>query len=101
LLAPTAATFFATALLDAVPNMTADGSVHYYHAGAWTGAPTGMTAGTDATDCTSWTSTAGKASTGPVDDTVTATYFNYWPIDGVISYACSETNMYLTCLQNS
>jgi len=101
LLAPTAAVFFSTTLLDATPNMTADGSVHYSHNGAWTGATGGMIDGTDATDCTSWTSTIGKASAGPVDDTVTASYFNYWPADQTFGYSCDFTNMLLTCLQDS
>jgi CUB/sushi domain-containing protein len=101
LLAPTAAVFFSTTLLDATPNMTADGSVHYSHNGAWTGATGGMIDGTDATDCTSWTSTIGKASAGPVDDTSTASYFNYWPADQTFGYSCDFTNMLLTCLQDS
>jgi len=38
LVAPTASAFFTTALFDASPNISADGSTYYGFSGVWTGA---------------------------------------------------------------
>jgi hypothetical protein len=97
LIAPTASAFFSTALFDASPNLTADGSVTYGNNGVWSGAATATTKGTDARNCVNWTS-ASESQTGGLGgagDTSTANYFNKYP-QGV---PCNFNSTYLACLQ--
>ena len=93
-LAPTARDFFSATVLDVSPNVTADGFVYYGSDGAWSGAATMTTAGSDATNCGNWLSTSGTGAFGRAGDSAVATFFDEWP-----ATPCNATWTKLTCLQ--
>ncbi len=97
LVAPTASAFFTTALFDASPNISADGSTYYGFSGVWTGAANPLTAATDATNCANWLSSSSGASSsvGAPGDSFTGGYFNEWPNNN----PCSANWVNLVCLQ--
>jgi Collagenase NC10 and Endostatin. len=93
-LAPTASAFFSASMLDASPNVTADGSVYFGSNATWSGATTMTTAGSDATTCADWLSTSGTGTFGAPGDTSASEFF------GAGAATCgAATWARLTCLQ--
>ncbi len=95
-LAPTAELLASTTrliALDTAPNLTADGRTRFGATGNWTGAVNLFTAGTTATTCGNWGSTAGTGTYGLGGETAIARWF------GNGATPCSSTTRHLVCLQ--
>lgn len=93
-LAATAAALFSLTYWDSAFTVTASGAYLSGNYGVWGGATSLTTAGTDATTCTNWTSTAGTGIGGRNGMTRVGAFFAF---DN--SNPCNATFIRLACLQ--